>query len=118
MVAEVGDEPDDIVGYEPPHGAAGVGADEDPPAGVEHEPGELQVQWVGVDERAGQRREAGASALWPTGNCRPCFVIRAWVVASSSTDSATTLASTSARLSCARWKARSCALQYGHHDPR
>jgi hypothetical protein len=60
---------------------------------------------------------ARASALWPTGNCRPCLAIRASVVASSPADSATTVTSISARLSSDRWNALSRALQYGHHDP-
>ena len=61
---------------------------------------------------------ARASALWPTGNRSPRLAIRSWVVASSSTDSAATRVSMSARWSRERWKALSWALQYGHQDPR
>jgi len=39
-------------------------------------------------------------------------------VGSSSTDRATTLMPSSASLACARANPASCALQYGHHDPR
>src|ERR1700739_3055648 len=61
---------------------------------------------------------ARASALCPTGKVRPCLAISSAVVGSSSTDRAATLTPAPARLSLARWKARSCALQYGHQDPR
>jgi len=61
---------------------------------------------------------AEASAPYPTGNRRPCLAISSCVVASSSTDSATTVTSISARPSSARWNALSWALQYGHQDPR
>ena len=44
--------------------------------------------------------------------------IVACVVASSSTESATTRAPSSPSLSTARWNPRSCALQYGHQAPR
>jgi hypothetical protein len=45
------------------------------------------------------------------------LTISAAVADALSTDSATTLAPTSARLPAASWKARSWALQYGHQLP-
>jgi hypothetical protein len=48
----------------------------------------------------------------------PCLAIRFCVVASSSTDSATTETPRSTRRSRERGYALSWALQYGHHDPR
>src|SRR5258708_9443021 len=59
-----------------------------------------------------------ASALCPTGKVRPCLAISSPVLGSSSTDRAATLIPVPPRLSLARWKDRSCALQYGHHAPR
>jgi hypothetical protein len=53
VLAQVPDQADDILGNEPADGAAGVHADDDPAAGVEHEPGRLQVPRVGVDEGPG-----------------------------------------------------------------
>src|SRR5918994_1446402 len=61
---------------------------------------------------------ASASASWPTGNSRPCLAMVWRVVASSSTDNATTRMSRSASWSAARRNARSWALQYGHQPPR
>ena len=49
---------------------------------------------------------------------KPYLAISSCVAASSSTDSATTVTSISARPSSARWNALSWALQYGHQDPR
>src|SRR5689334_17802124 len=49
----------DVLGDEPADGAAGVDADDDPAAGVEHETGGLQVGRVGVDEGAGRVRDGG-----------------------------------------------------------
>src|SRR5690349_21257992 len=40
-------------------GTAGVHADDDPAAGVEHEPGRLQVLRVGVDEGPGHGGDGG-----------------------------------------------------------
>src|SRR5919106_1408650 len=61
-------------------------------------------------------RYRGAS--WTTGNSRPCLAMVWRVVASSSTDNATTRMSRSASWSAARRNARSWALQYGHQPPR
>jgi hypothetical protein len=61
---------------------------------------------------------AKASAPCPTRNRKPCSAITSRVVASSSTDSATTVTSFSARRSSACWNALSWAPQYGHQDPR
>jgi hypothetical protein len=116
VLAQVPDQADDILGDEPADGAAGVHADDDPAAGFEHEPGRLQVPRVGLTKAP--VLAATAPALWPTGNCRPCLAIRFWVAASSSADSATTETPRAARPSWERWNALSCALQYGHHDPR
>ncbi len=54
MFADVADQAQDIPGDEPPDGAAGVHADDDPACWVEHEAGRLRVARVGVDERAGR----------------------------------------------------------------
>jgi hypothetical protein len=51
--AQVADQADDVLGHEPADGAAGVHADDDPAAGVQHKPGRLQVPRVGVDEGPG-----------------------------------------------------------------
>ena len=62
-MAEVADEADDIRGDEPSDCAAGVHADDDPTAWVEHEPGRLDEPRIVVDERAGRigdRRSVGA----------------------------------------------------------
>lgn len=61
---------------------------------------------------------ARASALCTTGNVRPCLAISSAVAGSSSTDSAATLTPVWERLSVACSNARSCVLQYGHHEPR
>ena len=53
LFTQVADETDDVLGDQAPDGAAGVHADHDPAGGVEHEPGRLQEQRVGVDEGAG-----------------------------------------------------------------
>ena len=53
MVAQVADQAHDVLGDEPPDGAARVDANDDASAGVEHEPRGLQIYGVGVDERAG-----------------------------------------------------------------
>ena len=53
MLAQVADQAGDVVGDEPPDGAAGVHADHDVTRGVEHGAGGLQVDGVGVDEGAG-----------------------------------------------------------------
>jgi len=63
LFTQVADETDDVLGDQAPDGAAGVHADHDPAAGVEHEPGRLQEQRIIVDERAGRigdRRSVGA----------------------------------------------------------
>src|SRR5512140_2275040 len=59
-----------------------------------------------------------ASALCPTGKRSLCLATSAAEVSSSSTDSATTATPSSVRASSARETAASCALQYGHQDPR
>ncbi len=81
------------------------------PAGSSTNPVDCRYSGSSLTNAPVAAATARASALCPTGNCRPCLAIRALVVASSSTDSATTLASTLARPSWARWKARSWALQ-------
>src|SRR5580700_1252382 len=53
VLAQVPDQADDILRDEPADGAAGVHADDDPAAGVKHEPGRLQVPRVGVGEGPG-----------------------------------------------------------------
>ena len=65
--------------------------------------GRGRTQWTGetrlvVHERTGRRCDGPGVGAVTDGNSRPCFGIRARVVASSSTERATTLASTSARL--------------------
>jgi hypothetical protein len=63
LFTQVADETDDVLGDQAPDGAAGVHANHDPAAGVEHEPGRLQEQRIIVDERAGRigdRRSVGA----------------------------------------------------------
>src|SRR5580693_8621260 len=50
VLAKVPDQTDYILGDEPADGAAGVHAEDDPAAGVEHEASRLQVPRVGVDE--------------------------------------------------------------------
>src|SRR5271169_4066787 len=65
VLAQVPDQADYILGDEPADGAAGVHADHDPAAGVEHEPGRLQEQRIIVDEGpgySGDRRSVGAVA--------------------------------------------------------
>ena len=61
---------------------------------------------------------ARASALCPTGKVSPCLATSSVEVGPSSTDKATTIASSLFRLSVARSKARSWALRYGHQLPR
>src|SRR5690242_4171462 len=92
VFAQVADEADDVLRDEPPDGAAGVHAAHDPAVGVQHEAGRLQEGRVGLTNAPVASATAAASALWPTGNRRPCRVIRSRVVASSSTDSARTAA--------------------------
>src|SRR5258708_24034768 len=53
MFAQVADQADDVLRHEPSDGAAGIDADHDPAAWVEHEAGRLQVHRVVVDEGAG-----------------------------------------------------------------
>jgi uncharacterized protein len=55
VLAQDPDQADDVLGDEPPDGAARVHADDDLARRVEHEPGGLQVHRVGVDERPGGR---------------------------------------------------------------
>src|SRR6201985_2024002 len=61
--AQVADEADDVLRYEPPDGAAGVDAEDDSAVGVQHEAGRLQERRAGVDERPrriGDRGGVGA----------------------------------------------------------
>jgi len=88
------------------------------PSGSSTKPVDCKNGGLGLTNAPVASATAAASALWPTGNRRPCRAIRSRVVASSSTDSATTEASTSARPASARWNALSRALQYGHQAPR
>jgi hypothetical protein len=53
VFAQVADQADDVFGDQPSDGAAGIDADHDPAAWVEHEAGRLQVYRVVVDEGAG-----------------------------------------------------------------
>jgi hypothetical protein len=50
MFAQVADQADDVLGDEPPDGAAGIYADHHPAAWVEHEAGGLEVLRAVVDE--------------------------------------------------------------------
>src|SRR6266851_7528673 len=59
VFAQVTGQAGDVLGDEPADGAAGVHADDDPAAGVEHETGGLQVGRVGVGECAGRVRDGG-----------------------------------------------------------
>jgi hypothetical protein len=118
MVTEVADQADDVLGDEPSDGAAGVHADDDLAGWVEHESGRLQVHRVVVNEGAGGGCDGAGVGAVADGELQPRLAISSWVVASSSTDSATTNPPIRVRRSRDRWKARSWALQYGHHEPR
>ena len=118
MVADVADHADHVLGYQPADGPAGVHADHHPTGRVEHEPGGLQEHWLGVDERPGGLCDRSGVGAVADREGQAEFGHQLTVVVSSSTDKATTRASTSARLSAARWNARSWALQYGHQAPR
>jgi hypothetical protein len=118
VLTQVADHPDDFLGDEPADGAAGVNAHHEVPGQVKDEPGGLQEERVFVDESPGRLGDLAGVGAVPDRECQSVLGDQVQVVASSSTDSATILAPTSARLPAARWNARSWALQYGHHDPR
>jgi hypothetical protein len=63
VLADVADQPDDVVGRQAPDRAGGVDADNDAAPGPEHEACGLQEPADQIDERAGSgrdRRGAGA----------------------------------------------------------
>ena len=111
MIAQVADEADHIVGYQAADSPRGVDADHHLAVGLRTNPVDWRNPRSGSTNTPVAAEMALASAEWPTGNVRPCLATSSAVVASSSTERATTLAPTSARLSEALWKARSCALQ-------
>jgi hypothetical protein len=85
------------------------------PSGSSTNPVDCRYRGSGLAKAPVLAATASASALWPTGNCRPCLAIRFCVAASPSTDRATTETPRPARPSRERWKPLSCALQYGHY---
>lgn len=88
------------IGHVSPHGSCLEYGRESARRGMRAPTRQTQDRAPGRRESAGHCRDgAGVHPLWPTGNCRPCLVIRSCVVGSSSTESATTAASTSARVS-------------------
>lgn len=73
---------------------------------------------VGVGECLGRGRDGIGVRAVADGEAQVVLATSAALVGSSSTESASTVAPTSVSLSLARWNAVSCALRYGHHEPR
>ena len=114
----VTDEAHDVIGDEPPDGAARVHADDDVTRGIEHEAGGLQVHRVWVGEGAGQGGDGGRVRAVADGNVSLFLAPISAAVSLSSTESPTTRMPVSASVALARSNARSCAGQNGHQAPR
>jgi hypothetical protein len=108
MLGQVPDVAGHVVGDEPPDGVARVHGDPHRPVRRQDEAGRLQVVRFVVDVRARRRGDLAGVRAVPDGEAQLCLAMSAAEVSSSSTDSATS----------ARENAASCALQYGHQDPR
>src|SRR3954467_11388067 len=88
------------------------------PNGSSTKPVDSRLPLVGLTNAPVAADIASASALCPRGEGILSLSASSTAAVSSSVDEAATLIPASSSRSLARWNARSCALQYGHHDPR
>src|ERR1700746_2807565 len=88
------------------------------PSGARTKPADCRERGLSLPYPPVAAATLPASALCPTGKHSLCLATSAAEVSSSSTDSATTLTPSSLSASNARENAASCALQYGHQEPR
>src|SRR6516164_1419243 len=99
---QIGDHADDVFGDQSANRTAGIDSVQDLAVRSQQEPRRLKVARRLVVYAPVTAATLSASALWPSGKLSLNFSIVPTVVASSSTDSATTLMPVSASFSLAR----------------